>query len=252
MLFYQACTLDNQAGKVKLFESKLSNITFPYHISVNSRAKRLNLKLSPSKGVQLVVPKRVSKKEAMAFLEQHIAWVEENAHIWQPAHAEIERPEQLSLPVLGQWRIEYETNVINKRAKLLPRPEDSLVYCGKDDSEVIFSKLQHWIHKQAAPYLHERIQDLSEQCQLPFNKLSFRSQHTRWGSCSHEKNISLNYKLIFMDEDLIDYVLIHELAHTVYLDHSKRFWTLVAQHFPNYRLAIKQLKHADNVIPKWF
>ncbi len=252
MLFYRKNTIDNQVGKVKLFEAKPSNIPFPYQVSVNSRAKRLNLKLSANKGVQLVVPKRVSQKAAMAFLQQHVEWIQGNAHIWEQAYVEIERPELIVLPVLGQWRVEYETNVISKRATLLHRPDNSLIYCGKDDPEIIFKKLHQWIHKQAAPYLHERMQHLSQRCELPFNKLTFRTQNTRWGSCSHEKNISLNYKLIFMDEDLIDYVLIHELAHTVHLDHGKRFWGLVSEHFPNYRLAIKQLKYADSIIPNWF
>ncbi len=75
--------------------------------------------------------------------------------------------------------------------------------------------------------LTQRIRDLSGEHNLPFNKLSFRSQKTRFGSCSSQKNISLNYQLANMPQDFVDYVLKHELVHTKYMNHGKDFWNLL-------------------------
>jgi len=77
--------------------------------------------------------------------------------------------------------------------------------------------------------------------QLSFNQLRVKRLKTRWGSCSSLKNINLNIQLIHHPLSLIDYVIVHELAHLVHMNHSKRFWKLVAQYYPEYKSAHAQL-----------
>ena len=227
--------------------------SFPYQISNSKRAKRLNLKVSANKGVQVTKPPHISQQKALAFLQQHISWVEKNAHIWQLAHHQLELPDNIHLPVLNQtWQISYETNVLSKRARMIEPTETQLIYCGPEDIDKTCRKLQQWVEKKAHVYFIERLNFLSEHTALDFNKLSFRKQNTRWGSCSHEKNISINVKLIFFSRDIIDYILVHELAHTQHLNHGKHFWNLVAKHIPDYKEHINTLRGADAFIPKWF
>jgi predicted metal-dependent hydrolase len=75
--------------------------------------------------------------------------------------------------------------------------------------------------------------------------VSIRGQRTRWGSCSSEGAISLNWKLLAAPIDVIDYVIVHELAHIRHLDHSPQFWSLVETFYPDWRLAKLWLKEHE-------
>jgi predicted metal-dependent hydrolase len=72
--------------------------------------------------------------------------------------------------------------------------------------------------------LSRRLNYLSEKYGFTYNRVFIRNQRTRWGSCSHKDNISLNMKLIRLPDELMDYVILHELVHTRFKNHSKQFW----------------------------
>jgi len=78
--------------------------------------------------------------------------------------------------------------------------------------------------KAAAAQLRERLQQLADRHRFKYNRVFIRNQKTRWGSCSHHNNISLNMKLVMLPPALMDYVILHELVHTRIHDHSRRFW----------------------------
>jgi predicted metal-dependent hydrolase len=73
-------------------------------------------------------------------------------------------------------------------------------------------------------------------------KLGFRSQKTRWGSCSHQGSVTLNWKLVCAEPGVIDYVIVHELCHLKHLDHSKNFWRLVETYCPDWKEKKKWLQ----------
>jgi len=77
---------------------------------------------------------------------------------------------------------------------------------------------------EARKKLIGRLNELSEKHGFSFNKVFMRSQRTRWGSCSSKNNINLNMKLIILPDEMIDYVLLHELVHTRIKNHTKEFW----------------------------
>jgi predicted metal-dependent hydrolase len=78
-----------------------------------------------------------------------------------------------------------------------------------------------------------------------------RSQKRRWGSCTRNAQIRLNYKLILLPPELADYVMLHELCHTVHLDHARGFWNLLQSHLPEARRLDKALNDAWRVLPAW-
>ena len=95
----------------------------------------------------------------------------------------------------------------------------------------------------ARKVLIDRLIKISKKTGLSFNKVSIRNQKTRWGSCSYTNNISLNIKLINLPEKLIDYVIYHELVHTVEKNHSSNFWNLLNHYLPESKKLNKELNN---------
>jgi len=75
-----------------------------------------------------------------------------------------------------------------------------------------------------------------------FKRISIKNQKTRWGSCSKKGNLNFNFKLLFLPARLQDYIIVHELCHLRELNHSRNFWRLVAQTFPQWRALKKELR----------
>lgn len=105
--------------------------------------------------------------------------------------------------------------------------------------------LRNFYRKQARLHLYERVIFFSQQMGLTPRSLSIRGQKTRWGSCSASGAVNLNWKLLAAPASVIDYVVVHELAHLRFLDHSQKFWDLVAQHHPHWKSARQWLKEHE-------
>ncbi len=111
--------------------------------------------------------------------------------------------------------------------------------------------LRQWLMEKARQDMTPWLLQLSREHALPFAKVLVKGQKTIWGSCSRHKNLSINFKLMLIARELVRYVFIHELCHTVYLDHSSRFWDLVARIEPNYKELDKALRSAWHSLPRW-
>lgn len=99
------------------------------------------------------------------------------------------------------------------------------------------------IYKEKAKNLAlERLEHFNKLYNYKFFRVSIRNQQTRWGSCSKKGNLNFNYKIALISQDLCDYIIVHELCHLKELNHSQKFWDLVAQTIPNYKERRKRLK----------
>ena len=103
-------------------------------------------------------------------------------------------------------------------------------------------QLEQWFKQQAHEYISVRLAVLSEETQLFAQSFNIRQYQARWGSCNSRGELSFNYLLMMTPQWVIDYVIVHELCHLVHMNHSAKFWQLVAQHFPRYREARTWLK----------
>ncbi len=160
-------------------------------------------------------------------------------------------PQYLDLKATKEfWSI--ETLPSSGQLKLLTRPDNSLVLCGDiSNIKACSEKLKNWLTIKAKEYLIPCVQALSLETGFAVNKITIRSQRTRWGSCSSKASISLNYKLIFLPDYLARYIVIHELCHLKHFNHSKRFWNLVERYEPHYHHCRKQLNKIALHISEW-
>jgi predicted metal-dependent hydrolase len=98
-------------------------------------------------------------------------------------------------------------------------------------------------NKEAARILvHERVRHFNLHYKLPIGKIAIRNQKSRWGSCSKKGNLNFNYKLVFLEPELRDYVIVHEICHVKEFNHAKAFWDLVGETVPNWRELRKKLR----------
>lgn len=101
-------------------------------------------------------------------------------------------------------------------------------------------------HKEAARALVvERLQQYNQHYNFTWNRVAIRNTKRSWGSCSSLKNLNFSYKLLFLPEDLCDYIVVHELCHLQELNHGPRFWLLVAETIPDYKERIQKLKQIE-------
>jgi predicted metal-dependent hydrolase len=235
----------------------IDEIAWPplYTVKKHPRARHVKLKATLKFGLELVVPKRFNPKEIPLILEHNKAWIIKHlAKINEQAKlfSNIDLPEQINLLAFAQaWKIDYIATESTK-LRLMTRPQQELVLFGNvHDKELCKKLLSNWAKTQAKKLLRVRIEQLSTLCDLPFNNLTIRNQRSRWGSCSVDKNINLSFKLVFLPPALMNYIIIHELCHTVQLNHSAKFWRLVAKFDVNWKEHCKAARQAESLIPPW-
>jgi len=161
------------------------------------RARRYVIHVRPDGAVRVTLPRRGSLREARAFMAQHQAWIERER---RRLEEERERPRATELPSLSH-------------------------------------EAERAARERARVELPLRLRQLGAEHGLSVGKVSVRNQRYRWGSCSPDGHICLNWRLVVMPAWVRDYVLVHELMHLRRLDHSRKFWKLVAAACPEYQEA---------------
>jgi len=224
----------------------------PYVTRISSRAKRLQINISATRGMEVIIPKRLPRSVNIDdFIESKRNWIIKHAQHATQAQQEIVLPKQIEFPYLNEnWQVEYHLS--NGRTEMIVRPDQTLIILAPSFG---FSPCQRllkdWMKKRAHANLLPHLDSISQHTALAYSHSKIGAQKTFWGNCSADKTINLNMHLLFLPRELVSYVLIHELAHTIHLNHSKRFWALVEKHDPNHTEHKKQLKHLEKQLPKW-
>lgn len=232
----------------EVFQLRLADDQFyPYMLVKSRRAKYIRIKISSQGELSVVLPRGIAEKHAHGFMLKKSNWIAKTVN---KISLEIPNsfPEHLNLNLINEkWNIDYIP--ANTSIKLDEIIQGKLRLTGNiNDWNNVKGHLNHWCKIKSKTIYNEMIEKLAEEHGFHFNKLSIKSQKTRWGSCSMNKNISLNSKLIFMPKDIVKYVMIHELCHTIEMNHSSRFWRLVENCDPNYKYNRKQLKSLGKMV----
>lgn len=211
---------------------------FVYDHQINNRSRSLRIKVSGAGRVVVTTPPRVPIHQIEEFVRYHQQWIEDKlSRIAQ-------QPQVMTTDAIWIFGSRYE---LKKQVDPVARPGIKVDQATRVIKVVILNEkkfnptLERFIKNTAEKYLIPRLYQLSTKMDLSFKKVSLRNQKTRWGSCSSHGTISLNWKLVHFAPQIIDYVLIHELAHVRHMNHSTKFWALVAKFDPAYRSHQREL-----------
>ena len=94
----------------------------------------------------------------------------------------------------------------------------------------------------ARKIIKEKIEKFNKYYNLKIGRIAIRNQRSRWGSCSSKKNLNFNYRVVYLPDQYLEYLVVHELCHLKQMNHSKKFWSLVEESIPNYRELSKKIR----------
>lgn len=104
---------------------------------------------------------------------------------------------------------------------------------------------------KAMQVIPPKVQKYAMEMGVHYGRITIRNQHTRWGSCSSKGNLNFNCLLMLCPDEVVDYVVVHELCHRIEMNHSKKFWALVAQTMPDYKIKKQWLKdHGSEIMAR--
>lgn len=229
---------EKSKNTLEFLSSEVEIVRRPYQRS-------LNILVKPNGRLRVTCARLTSKKILISFLKENETWIKKTL-AEQKALQNKYPPKQYKqsegfLFIGGQVYLNFSPTTAKKKSVtvsgdqlnvFIPQSEWSPTYSQKSHPE-LKDDIQKFYKSMGKKMLLARLNQLSEKMQLKPQKVSFRSQKTRWGSCSSEGNITLNWRLVAAPVEVQEYVIIHELAHLKYQDHSKSFWNLVRDYCPS-------------------
>lgn len=199
-------------------------------VTRNPRARRIIMRARPD-GIHLTAPSRATEADIEKALEQC------GERLLKAREANKEKPinndYSIEAPNFGLSIREYDTSEIkitgNNGRYILLCPKDT-DYSNVEIQQLLRNGIKAAIKHRAKVFLPQRLKVLADKHGFTYSRCTVRDCASHWGSCTSKGSISLNTQLVMLPDRLIDYVLLHELCHTVEMNHSDRFWTLMDRH----------------------
>lgn len=204
----------------------------------------MRLRISSNGEVTVSAPLRISNQTIEKFVIDHLDWITKHQARVKDQH----RTDPETVLVFGkayrkvidqELKFDHPVTIVGNDIHILPvtRTKASV-------ERAITSFVKHTAQKYIVP----RTQQLAEIMQLTFSSITLRDQKTRWGSCSSVGGLNFNWRLVQYGPAVIDYVIVHELAHRREMNHSDRFWAIVAKYDPEYQAHRRWLKKYGSTV----
>jgi len=208
-----------------------------YLVKLSPNIRGIRLEIRSESGLTIVVPQNYTEQKIREVLLQKADWILRH----MPDNKPVQLPLFNNYPA-GENRVFF----MGRTLRLIPirdsKHRDSVVREGdilyvylNGNSANIAGMLEKWYRQQADEIFIRKSNFYKEKMGLTYRRILIRGQKTRWGSCSAAGNLTLNWKLLFAPDEVIDYVIIHELAHLRYMNHSSKFWKLVGEYCPDWQ-----------------
>jgi len=217
-------------------------------IERSEKAKRLSISVRPLKGIRVAVPPHISFEKAEQLIYTKADWIKEHQARMQQQETKLTTYDSDT-----EFRTKFHTLRILTHAQYTMRCVIADGYINvfypafKDVKEpevqkFIRQSIEDAYRKEAKQYLPERVAYFAEKFGFTYQNVFIKNAKSRWGSCSHINNINLNLHLMRLPDALCDYVILHELAHTIEKNHGPGFWNLLDSVCGNSKALDKKLK----------
>jgi len=228
----------------------------PYQLKLSPKARQVYLRVEPGRGLQVTIPKRYPKRAIPDLVESQRDWIT----------AALTELDNKTPAIYRQWpppqlRLNACQAMVNVRYTDTPSAvsgsatwetlNDLHLILDTNNKAMVAQCIAGALKPRASQVLGPWLERCAAHSRLSYKRMVIRGQRTVWGSYSSSGTLSLNYKLLFVNPDIVDYVLLHELAHTRHLDHSEAFWRFLDGLKPNSRQLDRQLKEAGTQVPPW-
>jgi predicted metal-dependent hydrolase len=222
-----------------------------YAVRISPTARRCKIRVSPD-GVEVVLPRRISRKRAAALLQEHGDWVLQQLEFMQqpgslgttavlPENTILLRGELTPVEIIAEESAENGGRIDHVEGKLQVRVSG---HKAVNPLKI----LETWLRRQARQDVEIRVAQRSAEMQQQPNCIFIRSQRTKWGTCSGLGNLSFNWRLVMAPPEVLDYVVVHELAHLVEPNHSSRFWGIVRVFCPEFERHKAWLREYESLL----
>ncbi len=213
------------------------------------KQRHINLRVRPDGALRVTCGLKVPKRDIFGFIRESDGFIKKSladlAEFYRkhpPKKAQTGEPylyfgERFPLQLVWTWKPKIKVQFRDGEFEMTA-PTDS----GAEERRLA---IQKFFKREGAKYLRACSDFWAQKMNLQPMSVSIRGQTSRWGSCTSRGDINLNWKLLAVPPDVIDYVVIHELAHLIHMDHSPRFWNLVAEYFPDHKRAKRWLREHE-------
>ncbi|MBI4334902.1 MAG: M48 family metallopeptidase [Chloroflexi bacterium] len=215
----------------------LGDKTISYELK-RSRGRSVRFVVKPESGLTVFVPRWVQTGELPGLLQKHSRWILGRL-------ASCPAPNSLKSSLKSGDEVAYLGRALPLSVRCnggdvtsLTLERDRIVVdlgAGLKDGSLPAALLERWYRAEADRLIRAKVQEISGRLQSSYNRIFIRGQRTRWGSCSLKRNLGFNWKLIMVPEHVLEYVVIHELAHLEEMNHGAAFWGIVSQWCPGWR-----------------
>ena len=225
-----------------------------YYTLFKTKRKTIEITVDRNGEVKVSAPFRISEKQICEVVQKKADWIVKKVNEVRERNSNLVCRQFVSGEKFLYLGKEYTLEIVEKdlsKAEVLMQEDTMAVYISQGLSEesrkqAIKEALIKWYRQRFAEIVKERIEKYSLQLKVAPCKVVIKDQKTRWGSCSKKGNINLNWRLVMAPIDIIDYVVVHELCHLKFMNHSKDFWNLVKSILPNYTEGREWLKVNGN------
>ena len=198
----------------------------PYRVRRSPRARQVRVSVGAGGEVEVVLPRRAPERAAAQAVRELRPWIERRQRTMERAAAEVARPHG-TVPYLG-----HDLGLVPQPGReRVHRRGDELLVPARDARPA----LERWYRRAARAEIATRLDAATARAGSEYTGLTIRGQRTRWASCSENGQMSFNWRLLLAPEEVLDYVVEHEVCHLELMDHSPRFWALLESRVPDWR-----------------
>lgn len=212
-----------------------------------SNRKTFEIRIDPTGMVVIKAPQNAKEEDIFKLLQSKEKWIKDR--LWLFKKMEQMKKKYMNGETFLYLGKNYPLQIVldegAKKSIVKLDEGEFIITTNTKDTKVLKAAMEKWYRTKALEKIIERINHFQRYFEVKPNGIRIKDQKTRWGSCSSKRNLNFNFRCIMAPESVIDYLIVHEMCHLIYMDHSKRFWNLVEDILPDYKERRMWLKNNE-------